>query len=52
MSKEDEKKRVMITLNQEVFEKIESISKETGLSKSALITMWINKKIATGNGEI
>lgn len=46
MSKEDEKKRVMITLNQEVFEKIESISKETGLSKSALITMWINEKKA------
>lgn len=46
MSKENEKKRVMITLNKEVFEVIEKISKETGLSKSALITMWINEKKA------
>lgn len=46
MSKENEKKRVMITLNNEVFEKIEKISKETGLSKSALITIWINEKKA------
>lgn len=46
MSKENQKKRVMITLNKEVFEVIEKISKETGLSKSALITMWINEKKA------
>ncbi|MDN6292364.1 transcriptional regulator [Staphylococcus casei] len=46
MSKENEKKRIMISLSQEVFEKIEDISKETGLSKSALITMWINEKKA------
>ncbi|HCZ7493031.1 TPA: ribbon-helix-helix domain-containing protein, partial [Staphylococcus aureus] len=38
------KKRIMITLNQEVFEKIEVLSKETGLSKSALITMWVNEQ--------
>ncbi len=46
MSEKNEKKRVMITLSSEVFEKIESISKETGLSKSALITLWINEKKA------
>lgn len=46
MSKENEKKRIMISLSQEVFEKIEDISKETGLNKSALITMWINEKKA------
>ena len=46
MSKENQKKRVMITLNKEVFEVIEKISKETGLSKSALITMLINEKKA------
>ncbi|CAA3923929.1 Ribbon-helix-helix protein, copG family [Staphylococcus aureus] len=44
MSAKDEKKRVMITLNNDVFEKLERLSKETGLSKSSLITLWINKK--------
>lgn len=44
MTEKQEKKRVMITLNNEVFEKIERISKETGLSKSALITMWVNQQ--------
>lgn len=42
--KNKKKKRIMITLNQEVFEKIEVLSKETGLSKSALITMWVNEQ--------
>nr|CRY96594.1 hypothetical protein [uncultured prokaryote] len=44
MAEKQEKKRIMITLNQEVFEKIEVLSKETGLSKSALITMWVNQQ--------
>lgn len=44
MSKKDEKKRVMISLSKDVFEKIENMSKETGLSKSALITLWINER--------
>lgn len=44
MAEKHEKKRIMITLNQEVFEKIEVLSKETGLSKSALITMWVNEQ--------
>lgn len=44
MAEKQEKKRIMITLNQEVFEKIEALSKETGLSKSALITMWVNEQ--------
>lgn len=53
MSAKDEKKRVMITLNNDVFEKLERLSKETGLSKSSLITLWIDeqkrhKKVATG----
>ena len=44
MAEKQEKKRIMITLNKEVFEKIEVLSKETGLSKSALITMWVNEQ--------
>lgn len=44
MSAKDEKKRVMITLNNDVFEKLERLSKETGLSKSSLITLWINEQ--------
>lgn len=44
MAEKQEKKRIMISLNQEVFEKIEVLSKETGLSKSALITMWVNEQ--------
>lgn len=44
MAEKQEKKRIMITLNQEVFEKIEVLSKETGLSKSSLITMWVNEQ--------
>lgn len=44
MSEKDEKKRVMITLNKDVFEKLECLSKETGLSKSSLITLWINEQ--------
>ena len=44
MAEKQEKKRIMITLNQEVFEKLEVLSKETGLSKSALITMWVNEQ--------
>ena len=44
MAEKQEKKRIMTTLNQEVFEKIEVLSKETGLSKSALITMWVNEQ--------
>lgn len=44
MSEKNEKKRVMITLTEDVFKKIEDLSKETGLSKSALITLWINQE--------
>ena len=44
MSAKDEKKRVMITLNNDVFEKLERLSKETVLSKSSLITLWINEQ--------
>lgn len=44
MSEKKKKKRVMITLNNDVFEKLERLSKETGLSKSSLITLWINEQ--------
>ncbi len=39
-----ENKRVMITLSNEIFNELERISKEKGLSKSALITMWVNEE--------
>ncbi|ULG73168.1 ribbon-helix-helix protein, CopG family [Macrococcus brunensis] len=43
MAEKDEKKRIMITLSKDIFEEIEKISKKTGLSKSALITLWVNE---------
>lgn len=38
----DDKKRVMVTLSKEVFEAFEEIAKQTGLSKSGLVTIWVN----------
>ncbi len=40
MVKED-KKRVLVTLSEDKAEQFEQISKEKGLSKSALVTLWI-----------
>lgn len=40
MVKED-KKRVLVTLSEDKAEQFEKISKEKGLSKSALVTLWI-----------
>lgn len=39
----DEKKRVMVTLNAEIAKNFEEIAKKMGLSKSALITLWVNE---------
>lgn len=38
----DDKKRVMVTLSADNAKKLNILAKEIGLSKSALITMWIN----------
>lgn len=39
----DEKKRVMVTLSSEIAKDFDEIAKKMGLSKSALITLWINE---------
>lgn len=39
---EDEKKRVMVTLSKDVADEFERIAKQMGLSKSGLVTVWIN----------
>lgn len=39
----NDKKRVMLTLTKEVADDLEKIAKSMGLSKSALITSWINE---------
>lgn len=38
----DEKKRVMVTLSKEVADKFDKIAKQMGLSKSGLVTVWVN----------
>jgi len=38
----DDKKRVMVTLSKEVADKFERIAKQMGLSKSGLVTVWVN----------
>ncbi|MCE4958073.1 transcriptional regulator [Macrococcoides caseolyticum] len=44
MAVKENKKRVMVSLSNDVFLELEKMSQKTGLSKSALITMWINEK--------
>lgn len=39
----DDKKRVMVTLNKEIANNFDGLAKKMGLSKSALITLWINE---------
>ncbi|EDO0847613.1 transcriptional regulator, partial [Listeria monocytogenes] len=39
----NDKKRVMLTLTKEVTDDLDKIAKSMGLSKSALITSWINE---------
>lgn len=43
MAVKDEKKRVLVTLTLERAEELDRMAKEMGLSKSALITSWINE---------
>lgn len=38
----DEKKRVVVTLSKEVADKFDKIAKQMGLSKSGLVTTWVN----------
>lgn len=44
MAVKEDKKRVMISLSNDVFLELEKMAQKIGLSKSALITMWINDK--------
>lgn len=44
MSVSDDKKRVMVTLSNDIAKSLDEISKNMGLSKSALVTFWINEK--------
>lgn len=39
----DEKKRVMVTLSNDIAKDFDEIAKKMGLSKSALITLWVNE---------
>nr|WP_243147733.1 transcriptional regulator [Leuconostoc lactis] len=39
----NDKKRVMLTLTKEVADDLEKNAKSMGLSKSSLITSWINE---------
>lgn len=39
---EDGKKRVMVTLSKDVADQFEKIAKRMGLSKSGLVTVWVN----------
>jgi len=43
MTVNDEKKRVLVTLTSERAEELDRMAREMGLSKSALITSWINE---------
>lgn len=36
------KKRVVVTLTKEVADNLDKIAKQMGLSKSGLITIWVN----------
>lgn len=39
---EEKKKRVMLSLSKDVAEALDKLAKEVGLSKSGLVTTWIN----------
>ncbi|TKM29172.1 transcriptional regulator [Enterococcus faecium] len=38
----NEKKRVVVTLTKQVADNLHKIAKQMGLSKSGLITIWVN----------
>lgn len=39
---EDKKKRVMVTLSVEIADEFDEIAKRMGLTKSGLVTVWVN----------
>lgn len=39
------KKRVMITVSKDVAEKLDRMADKQGLSKSALVTTWVNQEL-------
>ncbi len=41
----EDKKRVLVTLSLDKVEDFERLAKEMGISKSALLTLWISEKI-------
>lgn len=41
----EHKKRVMITVSKEIADKLELVAEKNGLSKSALITVWVNQEV-------
>lgn len=45
----DEKRRVALSLNKDVAEELTRLSKKIGLSKSGLITVWINDAVRKEN---
>jgi metal-responsive CopG/Arc/MetJ family transcriptional regulator len=42
MISNEKKKRVVVTLTKEVADNLDKIAKQMGLSKSGLITIWVN----------
>lgn len=40
----EDKKRVLVTLSFDKAEAFEKLAKEMGISKSALLTLWISEK--------
>ncbi len=45
MAVAESKKRVMITVSKEIATKLDKVADEKGLSKSALITTWVNQEL-------
>lgn len=39
------KKRVMITVSKDIAEKLDEVADKQGLSKSALVTTWVNQEL-------
>ena len=38
-------KRVMITVSKDIAEKLDEVADKQGLSKSALVTTWVNQEL-------
>jgi metal-responsive CopG/Arc/MetJ family transcriptional regulator len=39
----NDKKRIQISLSEEMLKKLDDMAKEIGISKSALVSMWIKE---------